>query len=232
MKRSPEEVAREFLAKFYPDCSIAVLAGSVARNEAKAGSDLDIVLIDEQEKYMSRNCFEMDGWPIEAFVYNSISFNTFFESECMLGNPALPRMCAEGIILKGGQMAEKLQREAKVRIEQGPLPWTEDQINYARYMITDTLDDFIHAMDETEKLCIVNCLANLVQEFILRTNKRWTGQGKWMVRAFRQYNDKEAEVYFQAFEQFYKDRKSEPVIDYVDKILKPYGGRLFDGYKQ
>ena len=232
MKQSPKEVAYAFLAAYYPNCSVAILAGSVARNEAKAGSDLDIVLIDEQEKYMSRFCLEMDGWPIEAFVYNSLSFHTFFESECMLGNPALPRMCAEGIILKGGQVAEELIREAKIKIEQGPLPWTDDQINYSRYMITDTLDDFIHAKDEAERLCIVNYLENLVQEFILRTNKRWTGQGKWMARAFREYNTEQAEVFFHAFDQFYKNRKSEPLIAYIDQILNPYGGRLFNGYKQ
>lgn len=232
MRMNPVEIASKFISDYYPNCNIAILAGSVARNEAKPSSDIDIVIIDEKERYMSRNCYRIEGWPLEAFVYHSNAFYTFFESDIMMGNPALPRMCAEGLIIKGGSEADKLQQEAKIRIDDGPIPWTTDQINYSRYMITDTLEDLIGSSDDAEAIFIVNRLANLVQEFILRTNQQWTGEGKWVIRAFRKYNKAEAEVFVNIFDQFYKNRNKKSLILYIDTILKPYGGRLFDGYKQ
>ncbi|WP_102345717.1 nucleotidyltransferase domain-containing protein [Bacillus sp. Marseille-P3661] len=232
MKLKPLDAANRFIEEIYPNSSIVILAGSVVREQSTSSSDLDILIIDETENTMSRNCFEKFGWPIETFVYNIESFYTFYEGDCLLGNPILPRMCAEGIILKGGEMARQLQAEAKLRLIDGPLPWTEDQINYSRYMITDSLEDLIGSEDETESLFITNKLAELVHEFILRTNQKWTGQGKWLARAFRQYDEQQATEFFNRFNEYYKGRKKHLLIEYIDMILKPYGGRLFNGYRQ
>jgi len=44
MKMEGQDAARAFVAKHFPDCLAAVLFGSVARGEATATSDLDIIM--------------------------------------------------------------------------------------------------------------------------------------------------------------------------------------------
>lgn len=221
-----------FIEAYFPNCQAAFMAGSVVRGEATSQSDIDIVIISEEEKTMSRRCFIYNNWPIEVFVYNPSTFDTFFEGDCMLGNPFLPRMCAEGSIITGEQMASAIKEKATERLRLGPPAWTEDQIDYHRYLITDLLDDFIGSLDDSESIFIVNKLAERVHEFILRTNRTWTGEGKWVIRSLKQFDHNICDRFCNAFNSYYVKREKAPVVNFVDDVLQQHGGRLFEGYIQ
>jgi predicted nucleotidyltransferase len=44
-----QDAARAFVATHFPDCLAAVLFGSVARGEATATSDLDIIIVTHED---------------------------------------------------------------------------------------------------------------------------------------------------------------------------------------
>ena len=46
-KLEPFTAAKKFIAKRFPDCQGAVLAGSIVRGEETVTSDLDIVIFDK-----------------------------------------------------------------------------------------------------------------------------------------------------------------------------------------
>jgi hypothetical protein len=64
----------------------------------------------------------------------------------------------------------------------------------------------------------------------LRTNRKWVGASKWIVRALNQYDEKLSEQFVEVFDLFYQTGDKNKVIQLVDKDLEPYGGQLFEAF--
>ncbi|MCA0984963.1 nucleotidyltransferase domain-containing protein [Halobacillus yeomjeoni] len=229
-KLPPVDAATEFVKKHHPDCQAALLAGSVIRRESTETSDLDIVIFDERFKTSYRESLVEFGWPIEVFVHNSTSYTKFFNEDKERARPSMPRMVMEGKILKGESFLAPIKKEAEELIKEGPKRWSEEEIKMKRYFITDALDDFIGCKNRAEGLFIASSLMSLACEFVLRTNNQWVGSSKWMMRTLKEYDSRFANHFIQTFESYYKLNDKEKIITLVDRVLEPYGGRLFDGF--
>ncbi len=229
-KLKPIEAAKRFINKHFPNCQGAVLAGSVVRGEETDTSDLDIVVFDKSINSSYRESLIDFGWAIEIFVHNLNSYKHFFEMDYKDAKPSMQRMVLEGIILKDEGIIESIKEEAKEILDKGPERWTEEIITTKRYFITDALDDFISCKNRAEEIFIANTLAELIQEFILRTNGRWIGSSKWIIRALKQYDEKLTEEFVESFDDFYKTGEKRKVIHLSEMVLEPYGGRLFEGF--
>lgn len=118
------------------------------------------------------------GWRIEVFVHNLTSYKDYFFSDCERAQPSMPKMVAEGVILKDKGAIGPIKEEAKELLDKGPKEWPTELVNTKRYFITDALDDFIGCNSRAEAIFIANSLAELVSEFVLRTNNRWIGTSK------------------------------------------------------
>ena len=232
MKRiHPFEAAKQIVQKYYPNCDGAVLAGSVVRGEATNTSDLDLVVFDSSLKNCYRESFIDFGWPVEVFVNNLSSYKGFFASDAERARPSLPRMVSEGIIIKDKGIVEGIKEEAKAILEKGPEQWSAETIKIKRYFLTDTLDDFIGCTNRAEELFIANTLGDLLSEFVLRVNGYWIGTSKWIIRALKQYDEQFTQDFVEAFDLFYREGKKEFIIKLVDRVLEPFGGRLFEGFQ-
>ncbi|SDQ79261.1 Nucleotidyltransferase domain-containing protein [Virgibacillus subterraneus] len=229
-KLSPIKAAQTFINMQFPNCDGGLLAGSVVRGEATETSDLDIVIFDDNFSSSYRESLIDLGWKIEIFAHNLISYKAFFKSDYERARPSMPRMVSEGIVLKDNGVVEAIKNEANELIAKGPEQWLTETIETKRYFITDTLDDFIGCDSRAEGIFIANTLAELVSEFVLRTNHRWIGASKWIVRSLRDYDVEFAERFVKAFDDFYKTGEKKQLIQFVDIVLLPYGGRLFDGF--
>jgi hypothetical protein len=224
------KAAELFTLNHFPNCLGALLAGSVVRGEATETSDLDIVIFDSILKSAYRESVIEYGWNIEVFVHNLTSYKDFFNSDCERARPSLPKMVSEGIVLKDSGILDLIKHEANELLDMGPEEWSADTIKLKRYFITDTLDDFIGSTNRAEDIFIANTLAELVSEFVLRTNRQWIGTSKWIVRALRNYDEKFACQFVEAFDIFYKTGEKNQIIAMVDDSLQPFGGRLFQGF--
>lgn len=229
-KLSPMKAAEKFMFKHFPECQAALLAGSVVRGEATVTSDLDIIIFDKRFESSYRESLIEFGWHIEVFVHNLNSYKVFFESDCKRARPSLPRMVLEGNIIKDEGIIESIKKEAQQLIDEGPEKWSEETITTKRYFITDALADFIGCSNRAEQLFIANTLAEMVSEFVLRTNGRWIGSSKWLIRSLKHYDEKFAEEFVDAFDLFYRTGKKKNVIQLVETILDAHGGVLFDGF--
>ncbi|WP_077356212.1 nucleotidyltransferase domain-containing protein [Virgibacillus halodenitrificans] len=227
---APLKAAQIFIKNYFPNCDGALLAGSVVRGEATKTSDLDIVIFDDTYRSSYRESLIAYGWRIEVFAHNLNSYQDYFESDFKRARPSLPRMVSEGTILKDNGVIDSIKREAKELLSEGPEMWSTDTINTKRYFITDSLDDFIGCNNRAEEIFIANTLAELVSEFVLRTNNKWIGASKWIIRSLRDYDINFAEQFVEAFDEFYKSGVKNKVVTLADEILHPYGGRLFDGF--
>lgn len=226
----PFEAATQFISQKFPNCQGAVLAGSIVRGEATETSDLDIVVFIQDLTSCYRESLIVDDWPIEVFVHNLTSYKSFFESDSKRARPSLPKMIAEGIVLEDEGILDSIKKEATQLINNGPEVWSIETINIKRYFITDALDDFIGSKNRAEEIFIANTIADLVSEFVLRTNRKWIGTSKWIVRALRNYDEQFTEQFVEAFDLYYKTGDKNKVINIADDVLEPFGGRLFDGF--
>lgn len=226
----PIAAASAFVQKHFPNCQGALLAGSVVRGEATETSDLDIIIFDEGVDSAYRESLVEFGWPIEVFVHNLQSYKVYFDSDYKRARPSKQKMISEGLILKDKGIVEAIKIEATQLLQKGPEKWTEETIRIKRYFITDTVDDFIGSTNREEDIFIANTLAELLHEFVLRTNNQWIGSSKWLIRALKNHDPAFAKEFYEAFNEFYRTSNKQPLINLVDQILKPYGGRLFDGF--
>jgi hypothetical protein len=230
MRISARQAAKKFVESYFPACEVAYLAGSVVRGEETESSDLDIIIFDSSvgESYR-QSLFEYE-WPIEVFVHNMFSYKNFFRNDKDRARPSLPQMCAEGIILRDTGQASKIKNEALQLLKAGPTPWKSIEIEKARYHLTDLLNDLEGSTNGIEDLFIVSKLADITHEFVLRVNGHWIGEGKWIIRALKEYNEPFAVRFAKVFDTYYSTRSKIGVIEFVDEVIAPFGGRLFEGY--
>ncbi|AIY05674.1 hypothetical protein Plano_1709 [Planococcus sp. PAMC 21323] len=226
----PIEATRLFIKENFPRCQAALLAGSVVRGESTETSDLDIVVFDEKFSSSYRESFFKYGWRIEVFVHNLTSYKSYFLSDIKRARPSLPQMVVEGVIIKDEGLVTKLKEEANILLNKGPEEWSARTIVEKRYFLTDSLDDFTGCNDRAEEIFIVATLAELVSEFVLRTNNCWIGNSKWMVRSLKMYDIKFTDDFVTAFDEYYRTGDKLTVIQLVDAVLEPHGGRLFEGF--
>lgn len=230
MRISARQAAKKFIESHYPNCEVAYLAGSVVRGEETESSDLDIIIIDSSVGESYRESLTEYDWPIEVFVHNMFTYKNFFKQNIDRARPSLPQMCAEGIILCDKGHASRIKNEALQLLKAGPTPWKTVEIEQARYHLTDLLNDLEGSTNALEDLFIVSKLADHTHEFVLRVNGHWIGEGKWILRALKEYNETFAEQFASVFDKYYSSRTKTGVIQFVDDVIAPYGGRLFEGY--
>lgn len=227
---TPLEAAHQFVNEHFPNCKGALLAGSVVRGEATEKSDLDIVIFDKNLRTSYRESLIEYGWHIEVFVHTLTSYKQFFKMDYERARPSMPRMVSEGIVLKDEGIIESIKKEANDLLHNGPQEGSEETINTKRYFLSDALDDFIGSTNRSEELFIATTLAELLSEFVLRTNRQWIGTSKWVYRSLKDYDEEFANQFVKAFDIFYKTGNKGQVIELADYVLQPFGGKLFDGF--
>ncbi|MCA0969026.1 nucleotidyltransferase domain-containing protein [Halobacillus litoralis] len=232
MREDVWKTADQLISEQFPGCDAALLAGSVIRGEDTSTSDLDIIIFDERIESSYRDSFYFKGWPVEVFAHNWTSYLDYVTKDIEVAIPSLPRMIAEGRILRGHKNLFNIKKEAEHLLERGPSLWNTETLETKRYFISDTLDDFIGSRDRAESIWIAQDLSIKLHEFVLRTNGHWIGKSKWVIRALRNYDERWAERFIEAFEAFYKQGEKQWVINLVDESLQPFGGRLFEGYSR
>lgn len=232
-ERTAVAAARTIVAARYPDCNVALLAGSVVRGEATVTSDLDLWMLTRRPEAPFRESFVFAGWPVEAFCNSDRSWRRFIEEETRERRPATAQMIAEGVVLRDRDgLAERIKAEARAVLEAGPPALTVEEVEDFRYGLSDLLDDFTGAATLGEGLFVAQRLAAEAAELVLAGAGRWAGKGKSLWRALARYDAEAAERLVEALREYAGEGRKEALMAWVDTALAPVGGRLFEGYRR
>jgi len=230
MRAKAEQAARAFADRHFPGAEAVFLGGSAASGQLNERSDLDLLLIDESVFFPYYECFASDGWQIDAFVFSSANYYPYFEACSQTGIPTLLRLCAEGVLIRDGGVGERYRREAAERLAAGPDPWTDDDKNRSRHMISENLYDLESSRNFLETAFVVQTVCMEAARFALRTGGHWIGEGKWLARELQRSAPEFYGELCAALAAYHEHRRIEPLIAAVDKLLEPHGGRLIEGY--
>jgi hypothetical protein len=231
MKLAALDAAKQFVADRYPGCAVAFLTGSVVRGEDTPYSDLDIIVIADDEPKAYAEAYCAYGWMIEVLMHNRETYRQFVERDCARGRPSLPDMIANGVVLADDGTASDIQREARELMSAGPPSWSGQDIRRARFVTTNHLLDLQGGLQPMEAILAAGELAYALHELILRANGHWAARGKRIPQALAGYDPDLARRFSLEFEIFCRSpHDTESLVRFADEVLAPFGGRLIDGY--
>ncbi len=237
--RAPDEVAKiavRLLAERYPGAAFAYACGSLLRGEGTPSSDLDLVVVYRELPNAWRESFECDGLPVEAFVHDPGTLRYFMaEVDCASGCPLMPHMVSTGVEVPGPtDLSAELKATARELLDAGPSALSDEERLFGRYMLTDALDDLLHARARAEAAATAAQLYAQVGDTYLRARGRWSGKGKWLPRLLREDDPDYAERFAAAFEAVWRDGDASGVARVAEEALAPIGGlfRFAEGFRQ
>ncbi|TDO32275.1 hypothetical protein C8E87_7731 [Paractinoplanes brasiliensis] len=210
--------ARELVRERFPRATWVVLTGSVLGPDRTAGSDLDIVVLRDEEPGF-RESLRFRGWPVELFVHTPAQLERFLASDLAARKPSTHRMIATGVPLAGDPSV--LQRRCAQVLASGPPPLTGAERDRLRYGLTDLLDDFRHASDPGERAVLAVTLWTETAKAALLLGGGWVSHGKWLLRELRGLDPQFAERWLAV---------RENAVDLAGEVLDGAGGPLFEGY--
>jgi hypothetical protein len=209
------------------------LAGSVMRGEATPASDLDVVVVYEKLPHAYREAFVHAGWPVEAFVHDAGTLARFFERDRKRGLPILIGMVREGLeVPEASEFSAALKRTAAELFDAGPPAWDEDELTLRRYRLTDWVDDLRFPRSHEELFATGAALYHDAAEFYFRTRGLWSAHSKTIPRRLRAADAAFAERFLRAFDALFAEQRNAPAVALVEELLEPFGGFLFEGFRQ
>jgi predicted nucleotidyltransferase len=233
MRNDALPTIQKLIKERYEDAKAVFWAGSVAANQGTDSSDLDLVIVFESLPNAYREAFIYDGWPIDAFVHDLDTLRYFCgRLEASDGKPALINMILQGQeILAQNSVSMEAKAIAAEALAKGPERWSQEQIDKERFLITDILDDIKSPKNKEEQIISAVHLFEPLLQFYFRAQKKWTASGKSLIRLFKQENPELAEEWTTAFEILIQTGDASGIESAVTKILAPYGGCLWDGFR-
>lgn len=231
-RRSPVDVAGDVVKNRYPDASFGFAAGSLNRGEATRFSDIDLVVIFPRLENAWRESFVFEGWPIEVFAHDPETLEYFFRDDARSGVPSLPAMVLEGITVPSSHpMASELKALAAQLLSGRPPQWQTETIDGKRYAISDLIDDLREPRNTLEAAATIGKLHDQLGNFYFRARGIWSASGKHIPRRLEQIDAELAMRWEKAFLDAFAGQRGG-LISLSEEILRPYGGFLFDGYRQ
>jgi hypothetical protein len=192
-----------------------------------------VVIAFDAIPHAYREAFMYDGWPIDAFIHDPETIRYFFEKiEANDGRPALIQMILNGNeVLGQNDFSRHLKKIAQESLNLGPTTWTKEEIDKERFLITDILDDIKFPKNSDEQIASSIHLFEPLIQFYFRAQKKWAASGKSLIRYLKKEDPVLALEFTEAFEQIFRDNNCSLLEKLIHKILAPYGGALWDGFK-
>jgi len=233
---TPEQTLLHANALFksrYKEAEFCVAAGSIMQGYGTEFSDLDLVIIYPTIETAFRESFTYLGMPIEAFIHDYETLQSFMDSDFEEGHAIMLHMVATGVAVpKETEYSTRLKAYALAILAAGPPRPDQKTLDDLCYAVSDLIDDLKGTRPPYEKRAILYSLYLKIGELRLRTAGKFLTSGKRLARAL-----KECEALFfdgleSVREHAHKGEVSAQDIHGLTALLDSLGGYLFDGYKR
>lgn len=228
------QVAGWLVRERFPQARAAWLGGSAATASMTETSDLDITVLLASRPAPFRESLIVGSQPVELFVHTEDSLVFFRTEDLRRRRPTLLRLIGTSIVVVDTDgVGERLREQFDHLDRAGPPPLTAEQVDTARYVVTDLLDDLTAAGPET--LSVAATLWSETADLILGANGRWSGTGKWLQRELRAFDTESGTDHAGALLSGLAavgQGDTAVMRAAVGAVLASVGGPLFDGYRR
>jgi hypothetical protein len=228
------QVLQAYVMQAHPAADTVLLCGSHAVGRATEGSDIDAVILFPRLDSAWRETVSFRGEVIEAFCHDPGTLRYFFrQMDQSSARPVLPNMVRNGIVVPGfpSRLAAAAKQAAGEIVRAGPPKLTERDLRGRRYVITDLAEDLRGTRTPHEITAIGVELYRTLSDFALRAANRWSANGKAVPEALKQLDRHLALRFERSFSDLFARADSTAVLELVDAVLEPYGGRLQAGFR-
>jgi hypothetical protein len=228
----PTHVAEKLWRDRFSGALAIFCAGSVVRGEQTPHSDLDIVVLLDSVPNAWRESMVVDAWPVELFVHDLETLAHFVQEDCEHRRPSLPDMIANAVVVpRPSSLSDRVQAWARAILQRPPHS-SQAALDDNRYFISDLLDDLRDQRPRPELVAIASRLYEQLGSFLLSSHDRWSGAGKHLPRRLLDLDPSLAQAFHRAFDALFIDSDPQPLISFTERVLEPFGGPLFDGYRR
>lgn len=233
MRNDPLQTIRKLVRERYSGAKTVFWAGSVSKNQGTSASDLDLIVVYENLPNAYREAFIYDEWPIDVFVHSLDTLHYFFEeSQTASGIPGLIDMILNAYeVTMPTDLSDSIKALAEEKFTAGPAKWDKTQIDKERFLITDILEDIKCPKSRAEQIASAIRLYEALAQFYFRSQNKWRASGKSIVRYLNDENPVFALEFTQSFDKVFQRGNTTDLEKLTQKILMPFGGLLWDGYK-
>jgi predicted nucleotidyltransferase len=230
MTRAPgEDTARSLVAERFPDAVQAWLGGSVSAGRSTDTSDLDITVLLPDGGHVRRESTRYADWPVELFVHTESSVYHFVAKDLLRRRPTMARLVAESVPLLGPDGGADLRQDCRRVLDAGPPPFTDEELDYRRYALTDLLDDLAGTPPAREAAAVAIDVWRSTAELALGLTRHWCGGGKWLAREVQDL-DRQLAGRLDAALRHALSGDTALLVAAADGVLGQCGGRLWDGF--
>ncbi|WP_039458420.1 nucleotidyltransferase domain-containing protein [Candidatus Jidaibacter acanthamoebae] len=232
MRKKPLSVIKKLIDKRYSDAKAVFWGGSVSRGLGTNTSDLDIIIVYEQISSSYREAFIYENWPIDAFIHDPETLGVLFKKIKEIGICGTMEMIINGKeIMLESNFSKRIKDSTREKFDLKPLAWEKKEIDNERFLITDLLDDILYPNSRAEQIASTAKLYEQLARFYFRAQNKWSASGKSILRYLEKDNSNIAYEYSHAFEKAFQGGDVQDLKNLVTKLLAPYGGLLWDGFR-
>ena len=220
--------ARRYVEKHFPKAGAAFLGGSAAAGAATDSSDLDVlVVLPEAHADVSFvETTRYEGQLVEAFCYGPAALENWLEKGRRERRPVLDRLIGDGIALTDSDESRLLQVAAREVLLAGPASLSSEEQGLRAYSLSAVLDDLVDATDPGERFILSATAWREAAELALLVDRRWLGNGKWLLRELRLQPDRFGLAAWASTGQ----QELTTLTAACRSVLEASGGYLQEGY--
>jgi predicted nucleotidyltransferase len=218
--------ARDFVRLRFPEARVAILGGSAATGAATSTSDLDILVIVDDEagevSYVETTAHL--GWLVEAFVYTPAAAGRWIQKGRDQRIPVLDSLAATGLELTDNDETRAWAEQAREVLATGPGDADPAEVDARRYALSALVDDLDACVAPEEAFITAATAFREAAELTLLVQRKWLGRGKWLVRNLRSANDHGLLAWAG------EDGTTDELADICRDVLDAAGGYLQEGF--
>ncbi len=223
--------AKAIAAERYAKAHFCIAAGSIIAGRGTAMSDLDLIVVYPHLDHAYRESFLYQDLPVEAFVHDYETLQSFIDSGIADSESTLFHMISTGIIFpEECDIAKKLRAYAAGKLSAGPAPLDEKKEKTLRYFITDLIDDLQGERTPQEQRAILYKLYPLMGELALRRAGVFVSTGKHLARKLEMHHPALLAVLDEVISAAHQAGLQPEDVEKLSNMLDSMGGRLFAGY--
>jgi predicted nucleotidyltransferase len=223
------QIALTAIQKNFPHATCACLFGSAIRDDLQVGSDIDVLVIVQNEYQFTRFIALEGRIQVDMAIYTAEKLKAALESARAYGKINLIAAATEGAILFDRLgIGEELRALAMEILKIGPGKPSRSELNMFRLGLEKTILQ-IDSIDNGEKYSVAIALFAGLQRTLSRINGGWRGEGKWGRRHLQEVSPEIAAELDTIIREFFVHGGTRHLKAFCSEVLELLGGPFEGG---